>query len=222
MKFREIVALESDEPIDGLLLKNLAKDLNKQGIRTCLVPAYTLAECQKMIIERGVSSVLSLEGVEEAVLPIRKATRDEDLLARTLTTQVKALSPSKDLTIIDPYFFHCRCADTADYLSFFRKIFEEVITRITLMRFVTGFDYDPDIYKSIQHEIATLNPKAQVLCTKSNAFHDRMWIADEAKGMFVGTSLNGVGKRYALTDFMRDDDTAAVVAELRRQSLIWT
>jgi hypothetical protein len=220
MNFREIVALESDEPVDGLLLKKLARDLDKQGIRTSLVTAYTLAECQRMILERGVSYVLSLQTFEEAVLPMKKATRDEDLLVRTLSTQVQALSPSKDLTIVDPYFFPSKCADTADYLSLFRNIFEDVITRITRMRFVTGSGYDPNIYRCVEREIATLNPKAQVRCTTSNSWHDRMWIADEAKGMFVGTSLNGVGKKYALTDFMRDDDTAAIVAELRKQGLI--
>ena len=43
---------------------------------------------------------------------------------------------------------------------------------------------------------------------------------DEAKGLFIGTSLNGIGRRYALVDNMRDEDTETIVGELRRLGLM--
>ena len=54
----------------------------------------------------------------------------------------------------------------------------------------------------------------------TNDFHDRFCIADEVKALFIGTSLNGIGRKYALADFMEDEDTATIVKELRRASLI--
>jgi hypothetical protein len=41
--------------------------------------------------------------------------------------------------------------------------------------------------------LLTANPCA------SSEFHDRFWIADGARGLFVG---NGLGKRYALADYL--------------------
>jgi len=38
--------------------------------------------------------------------------------------------------------------------------------------------------------------------------------------LVIDTSLNGIGKRYALVDFMKDEDTATIVEELRQASLI--
>jgi hypothetical protein len=65
-----------------------------------------------------------------------------------------------------------------------------------------------------------LSPKIDATLKMTDDFHDRFWIADKAKGLFVGTSLNGIGKKYALVDVMRDEDTATIVKELRRVNLL--
>jgi hypothetical protein len=221
-KHRETLTLESDEPINVQVLIRLAQDLQGQGVRV-LVPSgttYTLEECQRMIIEKGSSHILSIERLEEAVLPPTSTRDDRSLLVRVLREQVEALSPSRDLVIIDPYFLPTKLPDRADYLNVFREVFARVITKITHIRFITKPGSDPDLYKSIEQEITALNPQVQVSHRTTDSFHDRMWIADATKGLFVGTSLNGIGKKYALTDFMRNDDTEAVVVELQRQGLI--
>jgi hypothetical protein len=65
-----------------------------------------------------------------------------------------------------------------------------------------------------------MNPHISVEHSKSKYFHDRFWIADDLRGIFVGTSLNGLGKKYALVDNIRDSDTNSIVEELRRLELI--
>ena len=41
-------------------------------------------------------------------------------------------------------------------------------------------------------------------------------IADEAKGLFIGTSLNGIGRRYALIDNIADRDTKEILSRFNR------
>jgi len=45
----------------------------------------------------------------------------------------------------------------------------------------------------------------------SDVFHDRFWIADEVRGVFVGTSLNGIGRRYAIIDYLQQRDVVDIV-----------
>ena len=46
----------------------------------------------------------------------------------------------------------------------------------------------------------------------TNTFHDRFWIADQTKGVFCGTSLNGIGIRYSLADYLKEEDVQEIVA----------
>jgi hypothetical protein len=54
----------------------------------------------------------------------------------------------------------------------------------------------------------------------SEKFHDRFWLADGARGLVVGTSLNGLGKRYALVDFMQPSDVRDVVQALKTEGFL--
>ena len=89
-----------------------------------------------------------------------------------------------------------------------------------MVRFITKPEHDRALYKEIKSVLIDLNPEIKVVHKMTNEFHDRFWIADEVKGLFIGTSLNGIGRKYALADFMEDEDTATIVKELRRASLI--
>ena len=42
--------------------------------------------------------------------------------------------------------------------------------------------------------------------------NDRFWIGDQTRGIVIGTSLTGLGNRYALMDYISDQDSADIYA----------
>lgn len=217
--YREALTLKSDKPIEAKLLKELGNRLQQRGIEVYILDVDTccLEMCHKLIMEKGPRYILSLERLQEAVLP---KIGSIDLLIKVLSNYLQALSPSKDLTIVDQYFFSVKPPDREEYLGTFREIFGLVIPKVAMVRFITKPDHDRALYKDIKSVLIDLNPEINVVHKMTNDFHDRYWIADEVKGLFIGTSLNGIGRKYALADFMEDEDTATIVKELKRASLI--
>lgn len=222
MKHEEILRLVSDKPIEARLLRELGNQLQQRGIEVYFYEDDCLETCQKLIMEEGPSYILSLVILQEAVLPKVDNKADRDLLIKVLCNRLQKLSPSEDLTIIDPYFFaKMKLSDMAGYVSTVREIFSSVIPKIASIRFITSPNhYNEVLYRNIMQVLIDLSPKIDATLKMTDDFHDRFWIADKAKGLFVGTSLNGIGKKYALVDFMRDEDTATIVKELRRVNLL--
>ena len=223
MKYRETLTLKSDKPIEAELLIELRNHLQQRGIEVSIldVDTYCLEMCQKLTTEKGPTYILSLKRLEEAVLPKIDSIEEQDLLVKLLSNHLRALSPSKDLIIVDRYFFPTtKLPDRAGYVTTFREIFRSVVPKVASVRFITEPKYNEALYQDIKNVLVELNHKINVIHKTTEDFHDRFWIADEMKGLFVGTSLNGIGRRYALVDFMEDEDTATIVKELRRASLL--
>jgi hypothetical protein len=224
-EYREIVALVSKQPIDHQKLLELDSFLRERDIEYYFFDLnwHCIEECQRLIRAQGPSYVLSLVRLQEAVLP-KTDTSDEkvfDLLVGTLRCKLMDLAPSQGLTLIDNYVFTPNIRDKRGYLEMFEDIFGPVVGGIKQVRFVTSPDhYDSLLYQDVARLLRSLNPQLLVECSTTRDFHDRFWIADETKGLFIGTSLNGIGKRYALVDNMSDEDTKAIVGELRKLGLI--
>jgi len=222
MMYRETLTLRSDKPIEAGLLKELGERLQQRGIEVDIpdVDTCCLEMCHKLIMEKGSRYILSLERLQEAVLPKTGSIEEQDLLVRFLSAYLQDLSPSKDLIIVDGYFFPRNLRDRATYLRTFREIFDSVTPKVATVRFITKPDHNRALYEDIRSVLLDLNPEINVVHSTTEDFHDRFWIADEVKGLFIGTSFDGIGRRYALADFMKDEDTATIVEELRRASLI--
>jgi len=222
MMYRETLTLRSDKPIEAELLKELGERLQQRGIEVGIldVDTHCLEMCHKLIMEKGSRYILSLVRLQEAVLPKTGSIEEQDLLVKVLSSHLQDLSPSKDLIIVDPYFFPANLRDRARYLRTFREIFGSVIPKVATVRFITKPDHDRALYKDIRSVLVDLNPEINVFHRVTEDFHDRFWIADEVKGLSIGTSFDGIGRKYALADFMKDEDTATMVEALRRASLI--
>jgi hypothetical protein len=224
-EYREIVALVSEQPIDHQTLLELDIFLGERNITSYFFDLdwHCIEECQKLIRAQGPSYVLSLVRLQEAVLPKTDTGNEKvfDLLVGTLRCKLVDLAPSQSLTLIDNYIFTPNIRDRQGYLEIFEDIFGPVVGSIKEIRFVTSPNhYDNSLYQDVTRLLRRLNPQLIVECSTTRDFHDRFWIADETKGLFIGTSLNGVGKRYALVDNMSDEDTKAIVGELRKLDLL--
>jgi hypothetical protein len=225
MEYREIVALVSEQPIDRQKLLELDSFLKERGIEYFFFDLdwHCIEECQKLIRSQGPSYVLSLVRLPEAVLPKTDTSNEAvfDLLVGTLRSKLMDLAPSQSLILIDNYIFPPNVRDKQGYLEMFENIFGPVVGSVKEVRFVTSPNhYDNLLYQDVAQLLRSLNPQLLVECSTTRDFHDRLWIADETKGLFIGTSLNGIGKRYSLVDNMSNEDTKTIVDELRRLDLL--
>jgi hypothetical protein len=56
-------------------------------------------------------------------------------------------------------------------------------------------------------------PLIQIKDSISDEFHDRYWInIDNAKGVIVGTSLNGIGKKISMIDYATSADSREIIS----------
>ena len=223
MKYSETIALYSDSPIDREKLLQLERYLNERNIEVRLTHiGYSLSEVQDMLQREGPTYIISLRVLREEILPVtdRKDASSFGLLIDTLRNKLIQLSPSESLTIVDPYLFPTGIKNQAEYLTLFEQIVDSIIGKIKLVRFVTQPSYSDELYKKTVNLLENMNPHISVEHSKSEYFHDRFWIADDQRGILVGTSLSGLGNKYALVDNIRDSDTNSIVEELRRLELI--
>ena len=222
MEYKEILLLESNEPIDIMLLIRLAETLHQKNINMSFLDDDFLSyeEFQKLIIEKGASYILSIIKLEEAYLPKAKNEDERDLLIRILNKQLVSLNPSESIIIIDPYFFLEKTAYQEGYIDLIREVFKPVVPQVGSIIFITKSNYDPALYQKVAQIFARINPKIRVFIKTTEDFHDRWWIVDEVKGLFIGTSLNGIGRKYALSDYIDEKDVADIMHELRKQHLL--
>jgi len=220
VEYHETITLRSEAPISPALLKELGVQLDRLGIKTYFFNEneFAIREAQRLLREEGATGILSNERFTEAVLP-QVPLADIPLLIRTLNALLLRLSPQDSLTIVDPYFF-AEKGHVKEYMGVFEGIFQPIASQLNSIRFITQARFNSNLYSRVEAALLGWNPGLQITHRASELFHDRFWIVDEARGMFVGTSINGIGKRYALADYIREDDVAAIVDELRRGGLI--
>ena len=221
MKHKQLFALSSDAPFDAELWPNLIEFFSKRpnvDLTMGDLETYVRQKACEIIIQDGASSVFP-KHLHEALLP-KARRRDKHLLVEVIVNQLKFLSPSSDLIVVDPYIFAHNVGNISDYLNVVKGIFQPIIENIGKVRFVTSDNFNSDLYRRVVNEIYDLKTGIVVECKKTADFHDRFWIVDESRGLFVGTSLSGIGRRYALSDYIKDEDTKAIVKALRNHNLI--
>jgi hypothetical protein len=221
MPYEQKLTLRSEQIIDIEFLVKLAEILEKHNISVFLDDdRFTLEECQKMLVEEGISSILSMIRLQESVLPVAKSIDERDLIVKTLTSQIDSLNPLSEIIIIDPFFFSVTSAELIGYLKTLKDILGTSIPEISRIRFITKPNYDKNVKIAITEMLVMLNPNLQVITSTTKEFHDRIWIIDRNKAMFIGTSLNGIGKKYALTDYVNSQDVITIIDELNKLSLL--
>jgi hypothetical protein len=173
---------------------------------------YFQAKAGEYLLEKGPTRVIRDAGIiEEAVLPDGAPRSD---LAETIRYMLTLMNPAEELLIIDPYLFPTPDPHHPDphYLSSLESIVGATLAKIERLRVVTLTNRhvatEAAFTAMAQGKKAGLN----IAFKHTNAFHDRFWIADGVRGLFVGTSLNSIGRRYSLIDYLRNEDTADIYA----------
>ncbi|KAB3527111.1 hypothetical protein [Alkaliphilus serpentinus] len=146
---------------------------------------------------------------------------NEDVMWRNMTDNEKAIKFNDylqsidahhgELIIIDPYIFPKRY--DSNYIDFLSTLLNSC--QLLSVKFVTtSANFNQDVHDSI---VSRLNcPSVKVHFT--DEYHDRLWIANERSGFFLGTSLNGIGKKTSIIQSLEPEDVVDIVNELKNLS----
>ncbi len=123
------------------------------------------------------------------------------------------------LIIIDSYIFPKKYDE--DYPNLFIDIVRKYIPKIRDLIFITNDKYNQELQERIFNLIRQINPLITIELLINDSFHDRFWLSDpKNKGFFMGTSLNGLGKKYTLLDYINSTDVNTLFEQLKTENLM--
>lgn len=106
-----------------------------------------------------------------------------------------------DVIIIDPYLLNSKSKKYRELLFSILKALSA-----TSIKLVIGNDYDEKLKDDLKRSFTNIEIQ------HSNKFHDRFWIFNKQKGFLLGTSLNGIGKKYSLLMALEKEDIDEICA----------
>ena len=174
-------------------------------------------EIKRLLVTKGISSVWQMALLQEAVLP-PEPDRDRAPLLRILAHMIERLAAERDFVIVDPYLLPDGNVDSG-YLSELVCLLEPIAARTARLAVVTK-QLNGSLWRELTNELGLRCPLCSVTHARSDRYHDRFWLADQARGLFVGTSLTGLGRRYAIVDYLDSKDVTAIVEDLRAEGLL--
>ena len=176
-----------------------------------------LEEIQEYIIENGATSLYSIESLNESFVP-QGATADK--IITILHRYLDRIGIDNELIIIDPYFF-ANTHDTVTYTQTIVDVLEKYLTAISTVIIITNKKVDYALKSSIISKLKDVKSSLIIEHKESQNYHDRFWISNKReKGIVTGTSLNGLGRKYALVDRLNITDVRSIVSSLVSEELL--
>ena len=172
----------------------------------------TLGEIQDTLRTVGPSAFLRQVLVAEDISP--KAPPLE--AARFISARLARLEPQAELLITDPYMLtKTREKDAEQYAQDAHALIAPLLSSAVMLRLVVSeANTSEAVRDALLEKLRSGNPELRVDVVESDDFHDRFWIADRARGIVMGTSLNRIGRRIFLIDALSDTDVKAVLDEV--------
>lgn len=128
---------------------------------------------------------------------------DEEKIEKILKYIEEIGGKKGEMLIIDPYIFPRNI--TEEYKNMLMSIFRK--GEFNKLSIVTdSSNYNESLFNEIEN---FLGSKIQI--NFSSEFHDRFWIANENKGFILGTSLNGIGKKYSSINLLDEEDVKEIM-----------
>ncbi|MNV71993.1 hypothetical protein D3C71_1650450 [compost metagenome] len=120
---------------------------------------------------------------------------------------VRKLNGTKHLLIVDPYLY----SEDPACLSLFEKMISELSSQLEKVTIVTNGRRN-NLSSAMHSVLKNVATSVQIQDVVTDEFHDRFWIdLDSDQGIVMGTSLNGIGKKIALVDYLAPADVNAIV-----------
>lgn len=149
--------------------------------------------------------------IKESVLPQNMNQNDILAIYRDYFNRINTMN--NELIIMDPYLFPEICNDDTEYIDFLKNILysAEAEKYIIITRTVNPNN---------RCKVAIESEFSNLIIHETNEYHDRIWISDRKKGFFTGTSINGIGKKLALINFIKSEDVEFIVEILQGAELL--
>lgn len=166
---------------------------------------FLMSKVGDMIREYGPTKCLSFQDLNESVLP---ANTPRHALRDTLRFHLSMLEPSSELLLIDHYLFPIH--PDPGLLGFMQSVLEDTLKAVSTLHVVTQPGRNTAFEAQFHAMAQAVNPTIAIHPKYTGDFHDRFWLTDQTGGLFVGASMNGIGNRYALVDWLREEDATAI------------
>lgn len=129
-----------------------------------------------------------------------------------------------ELIIIDPYFYPpMSTADAQIYSATIERVLLPFIGLLTSIKVITGSGVKQysQLTKAEVEKVFKKYGHITMTHKSTNKVHDRFWISNQRKnGILMGSSLNGLTKKYNLIAALDPTDVASIVSEFCRHRLI--
>lgn len=171
------------------------------------------------VMKHGFSSLVRRMPLLEALVP---PGAQKTAIVSILVGYLSTIGVADELVIVDPYFYASQTPADPSYPTTVASILAPFAASLSSVKVVTlPKKVDLSVKAAVDAEIVKLNPSIAVTHTTSDEYHDRFWISSKrSAGVLVGTSVNGLGKRYAIVDRLESVDVTDIVASLTARSLI--
>lgn len=135
---------------------------------------------------------------------------DDDIVNKFNCYLEQIKSEGADLVIIDPYILSKSDLNyTNTLINILKKAKAKKYTIITNQENVNYISKN-----NIQKEI----PNIEIIFAKK--IHDRFWICNRKTGFYIGTSLNGIGRKLTLINLLKESEVTDIVSYLNDHSII--
>jgi hypothetical protein len=172
---------------------------------------YVFDMVKKAIRENGISRYTNSRDLLESTLP---DNTDREELLDLLRYMVRNIQAKDEILLIDPYLFP-RNPDP-DFLPHLIRVFETAIGQINTLRIVTKQNHNAGLLNEFLTAVVAIKPGIVCSTKFTDIFHDRFWIADQKLGVIIGTSFNGIGRRFSLADYLREEDVTEIYARFQQ------
>lgn len=150
----------------------------------------------------------NLKYITEEIFYIYNDDERSTYVVDTIKEKIKelCLNDNSTLIITDPYFMSCGNSSDS-YQALLRNIFNDGKKyKIKLFK-PRG---NEQIFNEFKNNMNLMNKDAEVICC--NNIHDRFWVCPEnRKGFVMGTSLNGLGRKFCYISMMNQEDVESVL-----------
>ena len=229
MKRNEIWSVEIDNNFDMIkFVEDLSnkRPVNLEGcsIEVVTSPAYTFKKIFiEELMENGITAYLEKDILLEHVITPNQPISCAE---KSLITYLSNIGIDQELIIIDPYFYvHFKNkSDLIAYAEMIKRIISPFASTLNKLQIVTLSyfkAFDSNTKQTVEDTLLKEYPGLTINHQTTNEVHDRFWISNNrSKGVLVGTSLNGLSKKYAVIDYLDKSDVATIVTEFKTNALI--
>lgn len=201
----------------GTELEDLASKLEKiKGFKFYEYTPQTGEIEKDWLIEVGQTLALQTEDVSEALGTTSHQPNDiKELIQKFLDKIIT----TNQLLIVDRFIFPTK--RDSNYPNFLCDLLDKYIGTLEKIIFITSPSYERPVQVSVETLLKSKKPTLNIEYKFSDEYHDRFWISDfDKRGVFLGTSLNGYGRKYALVDYINISDVRQIVSSLRDEGLL--